>query len=107
MATHDTPETVKPATVADGHQLYQQLRSHLAYLKLDSAAEALPQQLDDARDQDLSHLAFCERLLGLEVTATATRRHAARLKLAGFPAPVAAGRLRLHRPTQARRGVDP
>lgn len=87
MATHDTDDTVTPATAADGHQLYQQLRSHLAYLKLDAAAEALPQQLDDARNQQLSHLAFCERLLGLEVTATAARRHAARLKLAGFPAP--------------------
>lgn len=78
------PET---PTGADGHDLYQRLRSHLAYLKLTAAAEALPGELDHARDHDVSHLEFCERLLGLEVTATTARRHAARLKLAGFPAP--------------------
>jgi DNA replication protein DnaC len=80
----DLPEI---PTSADGHDTYQRLRSHLAYLKLDAAAEALPGELDHARDHNLSHLAFCERLLGLEVEATAARRHAARLKLAGLPAP--------------------
>ena len=32
-------------------------------------------------------MAFLEQLLGAEVAATAARRHTARLKLAGFPAP--------------------
>jgi hypothetical protein len=31
--------------------VYQQLRTHLAFLKLTAAAEALPTQLDHARDQ--------------------------------------------------------
>ena len=66
---------------------YQKLRSHLAYLKLGAAAEALPAELEHARDNDLTHTAFLERLLGLEVDATAARRHAGRLRLAGFPAP--------------------
>jgi DNA replication protein DnaC len=68
-------------------QVYQRLRSHLAYLKLAAAAEALPQALEDARTDELSHTVFLERLLGVEVTATTARRHAARLQLAGFPAP--------------------
>jgi hypothetical protein len=41
----------------------------------------------DLGANDLSHSAFLERLLGLEVDATAARRHAGRLRLAGFPAP--------------------
>lgn len=77
----------EPPTAADGHDLYQRLRSHLAYLKLTAAAEALPGELDHARDHKLSHLAFAERLLGLEFQATAARRRAVRLKLAGFPSP--------------------
>jgi DNA replication protein DnaC len=67
--------------------VYQQLRGHLAYLKLAAAAEALPQALEDARTEELSHTVFLERLLAVEVDATDTRRHAARLRLAGFPAP--------------------
>jgi len=73
---------------------YQQLRSHLAYLKLTAAAEGLPAELAHARDNDLSHTALLERLFGLEVDATAARRHAGRLRLAGFPAHPAA--LRRH-----------
>ena len=37
---------------------YQQLRSHLAYLRLASAAEALPAELDYAREHKLGHSAF-------------------------------------------------
>jgi DNA replication protein DnaC len=66
---------------------YQALRSHLAYLKLTAAAEALATELDHAAKTDMSHTAFLERLLGIEVEATAARRHAGRLRLAGFPAP--------------------
>jgi hypothetical protein len=49
--------------------VYQQLRSHLAALRLQAAAEALPAELDHARASQLSQTAFLERLLALEVTA--------------------------------------
>ncbi len=38
--------------------IYQQLRSHLAYLKLPAAAEALPEQLEKARQEDIGHTEF-------------------------------------------------
>ena len=67
--------------------LYQQLRSHLAELRLTAAAEALPAQLDHARDASLSHTAFLERLLAVEVTATTARRQASLARFACLPAP--------------------
>ncbi len=67
--------------------LYQQLRSHLAYLKLTAAAEALPGELDTAMKQKATHTEFLERLLSIEVDATEQRRHAGRLRFANFPAP--------------------
>jgi DNA replication protein DnaC len=66
---------------------YQQLRSHLHYLRLAAAAEALPAELDHAHTQQLSHTAFLERLLAIEVQATEARRQASRLRFAAFPAP--------------------
>jgi hypothetical protein len=39
---------------------YQQLRGHLHYLRLEAAAEALPQALDHAKAQRLGHTAFLE-----------------------------------------------
>ena len=65
---------------------YQQLRSHLAYLRLTAAAEVLPQQLDDATKGKLSHTAFLESLLAVEVTATEKRRLDGRMRFASFPA---------------------
>ena len=38
--------------------IYQQLRSHLAYLKLAAAAEALPGQLEKARQGEIGHTEF-------------------------------------------------
>ena len=67
--------------------LYQQLRSHLAYLKLGAAAEALPGQLDATRDTTIGHTEFLEALLAIEVEATEQRRHNARMRFANFPAP--------------------
>jgi DNA replication protein DnaC len=67
--------------------LYQQLRTHLAELRLTAAAEALPAQLDHARDASLSHTAFLERLLAAEVTATRARRQASLARFACLPAP--------------------
>ena len=67
--------------------IYQQLRSHLAYLNLAAAAEALPAALDRATKTKQSHTTFLEQLLHVEVTATEARRHAGRLRFANFPAP--------------------
>lgn len=66
---------------------YQQLRGHLHYLKLDAAAEALPAQLQEASRRKLSHTAFLEQLLQIEVEATEARRLAGRLRFASLPAP--------------------
>jgi len=64
---------------------YQQLRSHLAYLNLAAAAEALPTHLDQARQHDIGHTQFLEGLLRVEVETTEQRRWETRLKLANFP----------------------
>ncbi len=66
---------------------YQRLRAHLAYLRLDTAAEQLPAVLDAARAEQLSVTATLERLLQAEVTATEARRLAGRLRFASLPAP--------------------
>ena len=66
------------------NRTYQQLRSHLAYLKLDAAADALAPVLDDA--DDATHIDILERLLAIEVEATSTRRRESRRRLAGLPA---------------------
>ena len=67
--------------------LYQQLRSHLAYLKLTAAAEALPAALEHASGSGQTHTEFLEQLLSLEVDATEARRLAGRMRFANFPAP--------------------
>ncbi len=67
--------------------IYQQLRAHLAYLKLPAAAEALPTRLEAARDITIGHTEFLEALLRIEVEATEQRRHNARMRFANFPAP--------------------
>jgi DNA replication protein DnaC len=67
--------------------LYQQLRSHLAYLKLNAAAEALPAHLDQAMKTKANPTEFLERLLAVEVEATEARRHAGLLRFANFPSP--------------------
>ncbi|MCY4620578.1 MAG: ATP-binding protein [bacterium] len=67
--------------------LYQQLRGHLAYLKLTAAAEALPDRRDQARSNTISHTQFLEQLLRVEVQATETRRWNSRMRFANFPTP--------------------
>ncbi len=67
--------------------IYQELRSHLAYLRLTAAAEALPGELDHARSNDLGHSEFLCRLLEVEVTATETRRRAGLERFASLPSP--------------------
>ncbi|MPY81674.1 MAG: AAA family ATPase, partial [Actinophytocola sp.] len=66
---------------------YQKLRSHLAYLRLGAAAEALPGALDHAHAHQLSHTAFLEQLLDVEVAATEVRRQAGLERFARLPAP--------------------
>jgi len=72
-------------SVADS--VYQQLRSHLTYLKLGAAAEALPGHLEAARADKVGHTEFLERLLRVEVDATEQRRWEGRMRFANFPAP--------------------
>jgi DNA replication protein DnaC len=67
--------------------IYQQLRSHLGYLNLAAAAEALPGQLESARAAKTSHTEFLEALLRIEVEATEQRRWEGRMRFANFPAP--------------------
>jgi DNA replication protein DnaC len=67
--------------------IYQQLRGHLASLRLAAAAEALPAELEYAQKMKLGHTAFLERLLGVEVTATEARRRASLERFASLPAP--------------------
>ena len=69
------------------NEIYQRLRSHLAALRLSAAAEALPAELDHASAGNLSHTAFLERLLAVEVTATQARRQASLARFACLPAP--------------------
>ncbi len=66
---------------------YQVLRSHLAYLRLGAAAEALPSELDRARTEHLGHAAFLCRLLEREVEATEARRRAGLERFASLPSP--------------------
>jgi DNA replication protein DnaC len=65
--------------------IYQQLRAHLAYLRLAAAAEALPGELDHAKANKLGHTAFLERLLAVEVGATELRRRASLERFASLP----------------------
>jgi DNA replication protein DnaC len=75
-----------PATAAQA-SLYQQLRGHLAELKLHDAAGALPAVLDAAAAEGLTLTAALERLLAIEVSASQARRLAGRLRFASLPTP--------------------
>lgn len=67
--------------------LYQQLRGHLATLRLAAAAEALPGVLEQASAEELGHTALLERLLAIEVAATTARRLTSLERFASLPAP--------------------
>jgi DNA replication protein DnaC len=87
--TRTTPRPADPAAPNTPAQasLYQQLRAHLDVLKLNDAAEHLPAVLDAAAAENLSVTAALERLLAIEVDATAARRLAGRLRFACLPTP--------------------
>ncbi|MBE7190190.1 IS21-like element helper ATPase IstB [Jatrophihabitans endophyticus] len=84
--TTTSASTALPSTAAAA-STYQQLRTHLALLKLHDAAEALPGVLDEANADGLSLTAALERLLAIEVEATEARRLAGRLRFACLPSP--------------------
>ena len=67
------------------HATYQQLRGHLAYLKLTAAAEQLPAALEAAEKTKPGYTQFLHDLLDVEVEATRQRRLASRMRFAGFP----------------------
>ena len=66
MTPNEPTPTTGPST-ASQTTLYQQLRGHLATLKLHDAAEHLPAVLDAAHAKGLSLTAALERLLAIEV----------------------------------------
>ena len=66
-------------------RVYQQLRSHLAYLKLGAVAEPLAVALDTAHKTKPSYTQFPHDLLDIEVTATEQRRLEGRMRFASFP----------------------
>jgi DNA replication protein DnaC len=79
--TPDDPPTLAQAAT------YQQLRGHLAALKMTTAAEQLPLVLDQARTEKLTLTAALERLFALEVDADTARRLAGRTRFACLPTP--------------------
>ena len=84
-----TTEPTPASTPMTGPQasVYQQLRGHLATLKLTAAAEHLPSVLAEAEAQGWSMTATLEHLLGREVEATEARKLAGRLRFASLPTP--------------------
>lgn len=66
---------------------YQRLRAHLGFLRMAAAAEALPAELDHARAAKLTHQAFLERLLAVEVAAVDERRGTSLARFASLPSP--------------------
>lgn len=85
--TQPVPSNDKLPLTATAASRYQQLRGHLATLRLDTAAEQLPAVLDQASTEGLTVTAALERLLALEVDATEARRLAGRLRFACLPTP--------------------
>jgi DNA replication protein DnaC len=67
--------------------VYQQLRGHLATLKLTAAAEALPGLLEEARTGKWSPTVLLEALFSLEATAQLDRRRTSLARFACLPSP--------------------
>jgi len=72
--------------MTEGSQ-YQQLRAHLAFLRMTAAAEALPGELDHAIKAKLTHQGFLERLLAVEVASVDERRRVSLTRFASLPSP--------------------
>ena len=73
---------MSPPMTGSQASLYQQLRGHLATLKLSAAAEHLPGVLAQAEAEEWSMTATLEHLLAREVEATEARKLAGRLRFA-------------------------
>jgi len=65
--------------------VYQQLRSHMAYLKLTASAEALAVHLQNAQERNPGYTQFLTDLLAVEVKTSEQRALQGRLRFAGFP----------------------
>src|SRR5215218_5403721 len=65
--------------------LYQQLRGHLAYLRLPAIAEQLAPALEQAERDKPGYTEFLHRLLAAEVDAVEQRRLQGRLRFAKLP----------------------
>ena len=90
MSTPTAPQTAamstaKTMTSAASASIYQQLKGHLAELKLADAADALPRVLDQAQAEGWSLTQALEHLLAVEVTATDARRLSGRFRFANLP----------------------
>jgi DNA replication protein DnaC len=66
--------------------IYQQLRSHLAYLKLGAAADALAPALEAAERDKPGYTQFLHDLLATEVAASEQRRLGGRMRFSKLPA---------------------
>jgi DNA replication protein DnaC len=66
--------------------IYQRLRSHLSYLKLTAAADALAPVLEAAEREKPGYTRFLHDLLQTEVAATEQRRLDGRMRFAKLPA---------------------
>jgi DNA replication protein DnaC len=66
--------------------IYQQLRGHLAYLKLGATADALAPALDVAEREKPGYTQFLHDLLQTEVAASEQRRLDGRMRFAKLPA---------------------
>ena len=66
--------------------IYQQLRSHLAYLKLAAAADQLAPALEAAERDKPGYTQFLHDLLQVEVTASEQRRLDGRMRFSKLPA---------------------
>lgn len=86
-ATSTTPDLAPAPMTPTQASTYQQLRGHLAALKLHAAAEHLPTVLATAQSQGWSMTATLEHLLAREVEATEARKLAGRLRFASLPTP--------------------
>ena len=66
--------------------IYQELRGHLAYLKLGAAADALAPALETAERDKPGYTQFLHDLLQVEVTASEQRRLDGRMRFSRLPA---------------------
>src|SRR6266566_2322124 len=74
QAEHQKRTNPMTTAASNAAAAYQRLRSHLAYLKLNAAIDALPGLLDAARDGQLTVLDALEQLMGTEAAAAEARK---------------------------------